>query len=45
LLYTGASAVVDCGNFLYVWIGKESTSYQRKLAAVLAKVLPNALID
>jgi len=45
LLYTGASAVVDCGNFLYVWIGKESTSYQRKLAAVLAKVLPNASID
>jgi hypothetical protein len=38
LLISSTTNVVDCGGEIHVWIGKESTAYQRKLAAVLAKV-------
>eukprot|EP01094_Clydonella_sp_ATCC50884_P020944 TRINITY_DN447_c0_g1_i7.p1 TRINITY_DN447_c0_g1~~TRINITY_DN447_c0_g1_i7.p1 ORF type:complete len:1014 (-),score=268.30 TRINITY_DN447_c0_g1_i7:199-3240(-) len=39
LLSSKSCVTVDCGDELFVWVGKESVSYQRKLALALAKKL------
>jgi hypothetical protein len=33
-----SSTVVDCDSELFVWIGKKSPVYQRKLAMLVAKM-------